>query len=58
MPDLSSLSHFPKNKFLSKMPVYLSGDKDFIALAKESIQILIYIFFSYFWNKTYVVGTH
>ena len=36
--------------------VYLSWDKDFLALAKKSIQIITYIF-SYFWKKTSVLGT-
>ena len=43
MPDLSNLSHFPEDKL--EISVYLSWDKDFIALAKKSIQIMIYIFF-------------
>ena len=37
--------------------VYLSWDKDFLALAKKSIQIIRYIF-SYFWKKISVLGTH
>ena len=39
MPYLSILSHFPE-----EISVYLSWDENFIALAKKSIQIMIYIF--------------
>ena len=54
MPDLSNLSHFPE----VKISIYLSRDEDFIAPAKKSIQILRYIYISYFSKKAYVVGTH
>ena len=39
MPDLSNLSHFPENK--QEILIYLVWDKEFIALAKKSIQIMI-----------------
>ena len=48
MPDLSNLSHSPEDKY--EISIYLSWDKDFIALAKKNIQI-IRLFFSYFWKK-------
>ena len=37
--------------------IYLSWDKDFTALAKKSIQIMRYYFFSFLEEK-YVLGTH
>ena len=43
MPDLSDLSYIPEDKY--EISVYFSWDKDFIALAKKSIQIMTYIFF-------------
>ena len=43
MPDLSKFSHVPEDK--KKNSIYLSWDKDFIALAKKTIQIMRYIFF-------------
>ena len=47
---MPNLFHF----FEDKQEINLSWDKDFIALAKKSIQI---INFSYFSKKTYLVGT-
>ena len=44
MPDLSNLSHRPMDK--QEISMYLLWDKDFIALASKSIQIMRY--FSYF----------
>ena len=35
MPDLSNLSHVPEVKL--EISIYLSWDKDFIALAKKSV---------------------
>ena len=35
--------HFPED--MKEISIYLSWDKDFIALAKKSIQIIRYIFF-------------
>ena len=46
IPDLSNLSHFPEGK--SEISIYLSWDKDFIVLAKNSCQIIRYNFFLFF----------
>ena len=43
MPDLSNLFHFPEDKL--KILIYLSWDKDFMTLAKKTIQIMRYLFF-------------
>ena len=40
---MPGLSHFPEDK--KEISIYLSWDKDFIAPAKKSIQIMRYIFF-------------
>ena len=49
---MPNLPHFPEVQ--SEISVYLSWDKEFIALAKKSIQIMIYTFFlSYFLMRTY-----
>ena len=42
MPNLPNLSHFPEDKW--EISIYLSWDKDFRAVAKKNIQIMIYIF--------------
>ena len=44
-------SHFPEDKLV--ISIYLYSNKDFI-LAKKCIQIMTYIFVSYFFKKTYV----
>ena len=54
MPNLSNLSHFTKDKL--EISIYLSWDKDFIALAKASIQIMRNIFFLFLEENTYVLG--
>ena len=38
MLDLSNLSHFPEDK--KEISIYLFRDKDFIDLAKKSVQIM------------------
>ena len=65
MPDLSNLSYFPEDK--KEISIYLFWEKDIIALAKKSIQIMrytgyfflflegllmsIHIFFNFFFEK-------
>ena len=41
-----------------KVATYLQLDYYDIALDKTPFSAKKYIFFSYFWTKTYVVGTH
>ena len=41
------MSHFPENK--QEFSIYLSWDKNFIARAKKSIQILRHIFSYFYW---------
>ena len=43
MSDMSNLSHFPDDKL--DISIYLYWGKEFIALAKKSIQIMRYICF-------------
>ena len=38
MSDMSNLSDYPEDKY--KKSIYLSWDKDFIALAKKTFQIM------------------
>ena len=48
MPALSNLSRFLEDKL--EISIHLSWDKDFIALAKKTIQIMRYIFFLFLEN--------
>ena len=49
MPDLSNLSNFPEDKL--EISAYLSWDKNFIDLAKKSMQIMRYSVFSFLKKK-------
>ena len=51
MLGLSNLPHFPEDK-------YLSWDKDFMAVAKKSFQIICEIYLSYFLKKHSMVVPH
>ena len=46
----NTMSNLPEDK--SEISIYFSMDKDFIALAKESIQIMRYIFFLFLEEDT------